>query len=156
MSARSEVSFRDGLAAGALAAVLGGAPSTVHALVTGRDPLEATLAAGSILVSGEERRDALLAVAVPVHVAISLGWGVVLAALLPRRRTTLVGAAAGVAIGVVDLRVVGRRFPKVRGLPLGPQLADHAAYGATVGWVLSRRRGRSRARSRRPDSRPRL
>jgi hypothetical protein len=51
--------------AGLWAAVLSGAPSTLHALATGRDPLAATLAAGSILLPGETRRTRLLAAAVP-------------------------------------------------------------------------------------------
>ena len=128
--------------AGAIAALVSGAPSTTHALITGRDPLEATLAAGSIVLRNEERRGALVAAAVPVHVVISLGWGVVLAVVLPRRRASLAGAAAGMAIAALDLGLIGRCFPKIRALPLAPQLADHAVYGATVGWVLARRRRR--------------
>jgi hypothetical protein len=130
---------RDGLAAGAVAAVLSGIPSTVHALATGRDPLEATLAAGSVVLPEETRPERLLAAAVPVHLALSLGWGVVLARVLPRRPSTAQGALAGLAIAALDLGVVGRRFPRVRALPLGGQLADHAAYGAVVAAVLRRR-----------------
>ena len=132
----------EGVFAGAVAGVVSGVPSTLYALMTRGDPLEPTVAAGSILLPREERQGVLLAAAVPVHVAVSLGWGVVLAALLPRRRTAIAGAAAGLAIAAVDLGLVGRRFPAIRALPLGPQLADHVAYGATVGWVLSRRRKR--------------
>jgi hypothetical protein len=117
-----------------------GLPSTLHALATGRDPLEATLAAGSMLLPREARRIRLFLAAAPVHLAVSLGWGVALAVLLPRRRTVTAGAAAGVAIAALDLGVVGRAFPRVRALPLGPQLADHVVYGATVGIVLRRRR----------------
>ena len=130
--------LRDGLAAGAVAAIPSGLPSTVHALLTGRDPLEATAAAGSILLPREERTPVLVAAAVPVHLALSLGWGVVLARTL-RRPTVPRGIAAGLAIAALDL-VVGRRFPRVRGLPLLPQLADHAAYGAVAAAVLRRRR----------------
>jgi hypothetical protein len=132
----------DALVAGAVAAALSGVPSTVHALTRGRDPLEATLAAGSLLLPHERRRDRLLAASLPVHLGISLGWAVVLAAVLPRTRTVLAGAAAGLAIAAFDLGVVGRRFPRVRELPLVPQLADHVAFGALVGAVLRRRRGR--------------
>ncbi len=131
---------RDGLAAGFLAAVVSGGPSTFHALATGRDPLAATLAAGSILLPGEERRTLLLAAAVPVHVAISLAWGVVLARTLPPGPGLTRGAAAGLAIAALDLGVLGRAFPRIRALPLGPQLADHALYGATVAAFLRRRR----------------
>ncbi|MGH3104882.1 MAG: hypothetical protein ACRDN6_12385 [Gaiellaceae bacterium] len=130
----------DGLAAGGVAAVLGGAPSTVHALATGADPLEATLAAGTLVLRHETRRGRLLLAGVPAHLAISLGWGVVLAVGLPRRCTTLAGAAAGLAVAALDLGLTGRRWPRLRALPRLPQVADHAAYGAVVGAVLTRRR----------------
>jgi hypothetical protein len=129
----------DGVLAGAVAAVLSGIPSTVHAVVTGRDPLEATLAAGSLLLPEETRPERLLAAAVPVHLALSLGWGVVLARVLPRRPSLFAGAAAGLAIAALDLGVAGRRVPRVRALPLGGQLADHAVYGIVVAAVLHRR-----------------
>jgi hypothetical protein len=132
--------MRDGLLAGGVAAVVSGGPSTAHALLTGRDPLEATLAAGSMLLPGETRRERLLIAAVPVHLAISLGWGVVLAGILPRRPSIARGAFAGLAIAAFDLGLIGGRFPQVRGLPLGPQLADHLAYGVTVAVVLRRLR----------------
>jgi hypothetical protein len=109
-------------------------------LLDGRDPLEAALAAGSILLPDETRRGRLLAAAVPVHLALSLGWGVVLARALPRGPTAAEGAAAGLAIAILDLGVLGRRFARIRALPLAPQLADHVAYGAAVSWVLARRR----------------
>ena len=130
---------RDGLAAGAVAAVLSGIPSTVHALATGKDPLEATLAAGTILLPGETRPERLLAAAVPVHLALSLGWGVVLARVLPRRPSLAAGAVAGLAIAALDLGVAGRRLPHVRALPLGAQVADHVAYGIVVAAVLRSR-----------------
>jgi hypothetical protein len=128
------------MAAGAVAAAVSGAPSTLWALAAGDDPLEATVAAGSLVLPGETRRGRLAAAAVPVHLALSLSWGLVLARLLPRRRTIAAGALAGLAIAALDLGVVGRRFPRVRSLPIRPQLADHVAYGATVGLVLARRR----------------
>ena len=122
------------LRAAAWAAVLSGIPSTAHALLTGTDPLEPTLAAGSILLPGERRRGRLVAAAVPVHVGLSLGWALVLdrAGVRGARR----GAAAGLAIAVVDLGLVGRRIPRIRALPLLPQLADHAAFGAVAGALL--------------------
>ena len=128
--------LRDALRAGLIAAVVSGAPSTIHALATGRDLLEATYAAGSLLLPGERRRRVLLAAAIPVHLGISVGWAVLLAAVLPRRRTVLAGAAAGLAIAALDLGIVGRRFERIRALPVGPQLADHIAYGAVVGAAL--------------------
>jgi hypothetical protein len=122
------------LRAAAWAAALSGIPSTAHALVTGRDPLEAVYAAGTILLPGETRRGRLLVAAVPVHLALSLGWTV----LLDRAgvRSTARGAAAGLLIAALDLGVLGRRLPRVRALPLLPQLADHAAFGAVAGRLL--------------------
>lgn len=68
----------DALLAGLVAATVSGFPSTVWALGTGGDPLEATIAAGSIALPDETRRDRLLAAAVPVHLAVSLGWALAL------------------------------------------------------------------------------
>ena len=132
-----------GLRAGLVAAVVSGAPSTVHAALTRQDPLEATRAAGAMLLPGETRTAPLLAAAVPVHLALSLGWGVVLAAVLPRRRTTAWGALAGLAIAAVDLNVPGRRTARVRDLRTAPQVADHLAYGITTGAVVAELRRRA-------------
>jgi hypothetical protein len=134
--------IREGIIAGAIAGVVSGAPSTAHALVTGGDPLEATKAAGAMLLPNETGGVRLILAAVPVHAAISLGWGVVLAIVLPRRNTAW-GAVAGLAIAALDLGVAARRFPRVRALPVIPQVIDHLAYGATVGFVLRRLSGRS-------------
>jgi hypothetical protein len=122
----------DRAVAGLIAGAVSGAPSTLWALATGRDPLEATRAAGAILLPGEERPPRLLAAAAVVHLAVSLFW----ASVLPRRLGVRGGALAGLAIAAFDLGVIGRRFPAIRALPLAPQLADHAAYGAVVGWAL--------------------
>jgi hypothetical protein len=130
----------DGVVAGAVAAVLSGAPSTLHALATRSSPLEATLAAGTLLLPRERRPLALAFAAVPVHLGLSFGWALLLAALLPRRRTVAAGTLAGLAIAALDLGVVGRRRPRIRALPQLPQVLDHVAYGATVGAVLSLRR----------------
>ena len=130
---------REGALAGLVAAVVSGAPSTAIALALGEDPLEATLAAGSLLLPRERRRSRLLAAALPTHLALSLGWGAVLVVVLPRRRAVLLGALAGLAIAALDLGVVGRRHPRVRALRTLPQVADHLAFGAVAGAVLARR-----------------
>ena len=130
------------LVAGTLAAVAGGAPSTAWALVRGADVLEGGRAAGSLVLRRETRTLPLVAAAVPVHLALSLGWAAVLAAALPRGREAAWGAAGGLAIAALDLEVVGRAFPRVRALAQAPQWADHVAYGLTVGVVLQHRRGR--------------
>ena len=126
------------IVAAAWAAALSGAPSTAHAAMTGRDPLEATKAAGTILLPQETRTLPLVAAAAPVHLALSLGWA--LGCDRAGVRGVLRGAAAGLAIAALDLGVIGRRFPRVRALPLAPQVADHLVYGAIVGAVLARRR----------------
>jgi len=131
------VRYRDAIVAGSWGAALSGLPSTLHALATGRDPLEATKAAGSILRPGETRTLPLLAAAVPVHLALSIAWA--LALERAGIRGALRGASAGVAIAALDLGVIGRRFPRVRALPPVPQVADHLAYGAVSGFVRGRR-----------------
>ena len=136
---RRGATIADGLAAGSLAALLSGAPSTLHALATRSSPLEATLAAGALLLPRERRPLVLALAAVPVHVTLSLGWAVLLAVVLPRRGTVACGALAGLAIAALDLGIVGRRHPRVRALAQLPQVLDHVAYGAVVGAVLKRR-----------------
>jgi hypothetical protein len=127
-----------GLRAGTVAAVLSGAPSTVHALATGCSPLDAVQAAGTLLVPPDAPPNARAAAGLVAHGAISLGWGVVLAAVLPRRWTVVWGALAGLVIAGIDLGALGRCWPRIRALPLGPQVADHVAFGALVGAVVSR------------------
>jgi len=142
--------FSDGLAAGAVAGAVSGVPSTLHALVTGRDPLAAAVAAGNLLIPACEhpgaRRRALLLAGGAAHIVLSIGWGTVLAMAV--RRTSLpplaVGLAGGAAIAAVDLGLlahgpVGRCWPLIRALPIGPQVADHLAFGAIAGVVLRRR-----------------
>ena len=130
----------DGVVGGAVAAVVGGAPSTVHALATGRPLLATVEAAGNVVLPASAPRWALVAAAVPTHLALSLGWGAVLGVLLPGRRAIEWGAAAGLAIAALDLGTVGRLRPKVRALPQVPQVLDHVAFGAVVGAVVSARR----------------
>jgi hypothetical protein len=132
----------DVLIAAAVAAVLSGAPSTAHALLTRTNPLEASLAAGTLLLPHEQRPSRLLPAALVAHLALSLGWAVVLAAVLPRRNSTAAATVAGLSIAAFDLGVVGRRFPRIRALALVPQVLDHVAYAVTVGAVLERRRVR--------------
>lgn len=130
----------DTLVAAGVAAVLSGAPSTAHALLTGRSPLEASLAAGTLLLPRETRPSRLLPAALVAHAVLSLGWTAVLAACLPRTRVAVPAVAAGIAIAALDLGVVGRRYPRIRALPLAPQVLDHVAFAATVAAVLQWRR----------------
>jgi hypothetical protein len=132
----------DALVAGAVAALVSGVPSTTWALVTRRPLTEGALAAGSLLLPRERRPAVLVAAAVPVHLALSVGWALVIAAVLPARRPVAWSLLAGLGIAALDLGVIGRRFPRIRALPQPPQVADHLAYGAAVGVVLARRRRR--------------
>ena len=136
--------LRDGMWAGAAAGVLSGAPSTLHAVLTGRDPLAAARAAGNLLLPTKASPGALLLAGGLAHTVLSLGWGTVVAVAV--RRTSLspvvAGLAVGAAIAAVDLGVLahgplGRRWPLIRALPVGPQVADHLAFGAVAGAVLS-------------------
>ena len=114
-------------------ALVSGIPSTVRALAAGRDPLEATKAAGALLVGERAPSPVQVLAALPVHLALSFGWAAVLEAALPARYRVVWGAVGGLAIAALDLGVVGRRIPAIRALPLLPQLADHALFGAVVG-----------------------
>ncbi len=137
---RASELVKDAVAAGAVASVLSGVPSTTHALLHGDDPLEASLAAGTLLLGDELRPSRLLPAALAAHGALSLGWALVLAGTLPRRRMLAWSVAAGLGIAALDLGVIGRRYPRIRALPLAPQILDHLAYAATVAVVLRRRR----------------
>ena len=137
--------LREGVIAGAVAGVLSGAPSTAHAVLTGREPLAAAVAAGNLILPDSAPPGALLAAGGVAHAVISLGWGTVLAVAV--RRTSLppvtTGVLAGAVIAAVDLGLVahgrfGRRWPLIRALPVWPQVADHLAFGAVAGAVLRR------------------
>jgi hypothetical protein len=121
-------------------AAVSGVPSTILTLVRGEDLLDGARAAGAIVVPRERRTGVLLAAAVPVHLALSVGWAIVLGAVLPRRAEPLLGLLGGAAIAALDLGVIGRRIPAIRALPQGRQWADHLAFGLAVGVVLRRRR----------------
>ena len=122
--------------AAVVAGVLSGAPSTLHALVTGGDLLAATRAAGTLL-PGRRDRPGLLA-GVVAHVVITVAWVAVLAAVSRRRPLgPWRGALAGAGIAALDLGVVApMRAPAIAALPQ-PQWADHLAFGALVGACLA-------------------
>lgn len=130
--------FRSAFKAAVVAGALSGIPSTVWCIATRCDPLEATVAAGAMVLPTEPSRSKLLFAAVPVHGSISLAWAIVLNRVLPHRRTVISGALAGLGIAALDLGLLARFFPRVRALPVGPQLADHVAFGALAGAVIAR------------------
>ena len=132
----------DGLIAGLAGALVGAFPSTLLALARRTNPLEPTLAAGSILLPSERRVGRLVLAAAPIHLALSVGWATALVAVLRRRASWYTGLASALAIAGLDLGLGGRRFPRIRALPVLPQIADHAAFGAAVGAIARRRRAR--------------
>lgn len=134
--------IEDAVFAGAAAGIISGAPSTIISLWRREDALEASLAAGTLLLPREQRRGRLLVAAALVHGTLSLGWALLLAVALPRRATIRWSVIAGMTIAVIDLGVVGRHFERIRMLPSVPQIADHLAYALSVGAVLSARRNR--------------
>ena len=132
----------DALAAGLAGAVLSGMPSTLVTLARREPLLDGVRAAGSLLVRDPRAGDAaLLAAAVPAHLALSFGWAAVLAQLVPRGAELPGGVLGGLAIAALDLGVIAPLCaPRVRALPQGRQWADHVAFGLAVGVVLRRRR----------------
>lgn len=135
------------LAATTVAAVVSGAPSTAHSLLTRRPLLDTVRAAATLVVGpGADRSQPppaglrTLVAGGAAHGVVSLFWGSVLAAVLPPGRRAAWGAVAGVAIHAVDLGIVARlpRLVPMRSLPQVPQLGDHIAFAATVGFLLDR------------------
>lgn len=126
----------------AVAATLSGAPlSTLDAFRRHRElrsmvayVRDATCAVGTLVPPG---RPGFIRGAI-VHLGISVVCGEGLARALPERNSVSWGAAAGLAIGVVNVGVIGRRFPAIRTLPLVPQLADNLAFGAVFAFIVDR------------------
>jgi hypothetical protein len=72
------------------------------------------------------------------HVGISVLCGEGLARALPQTRSAVWGAGAGFAIGLINVVIIGRRFPAIAQLPLVPQLADNVAFGMLFALVVDR------------------
>lgn len=108
----------------------------MHAVLTGRNLLDSARAAGTLLPGRADRPD-LVAGGI-VHAALSAMWGLVLGTVLPRRRTVVWGALAGLVIAAISLPTVGKRRDAIAALPQVPQWLDHVAFGALIGWLLSR------------------
>jgi hypothetical protein len=126
--------LHDVAVATAVASVVSGAPSTLHALATGRGVLDSARAAGT-LVPGREDRPGLIAGGL-VHGVVSAFWGGLLGLVLPRRHTMAWGALAGLGIAAISLPTVGRRRRAIAALPQVPQWADNVAFGFVMGWLL--------------------
>jgi hypothetical protein len=127
----------DALTAGLAGAVVSAFPSTTWTLIEGGDVLEGARALGYVLLPRSRSTPLLLVAGAPVHLALSVGWAGVLAAVLPDRHEPLYGLVGGVAIAGLDLAALGRLFPPIAALPQGRQWADHAAFGLSVGVALN-------------------
>jgi hypothetical protein len=137
---RSKGDATDGIVAGTVAGLLSGAPSMVHALLTGRELTASTRAVAGLVGLTRAAPPMQLAAGAAIHAALSIGWGITGAFALPRRYTIAVAALAGLGVGAVNLGIGRRRVPALRALPLAPQLADHVAFGAIAGAVIAARR----------------
>ena len=136
------------LRAAVLAGSLSGLPSTAWTLARRGDLLASTRAAGTLLLPATAGPGRLLVAGGLAHGALSLGWSAALVCGLPRRRAVPAGALAGLGIAALDLRLARRLAPAVADLPTMPQVADHIAFGALVGWV----RGRAASAPSRPGA----
>lgn len=122
------------------ATLFSGIPSTLHALLTGGDPLGATRAAGAMLVPSTASTTTLILAAAIVHPAISFFWTAVFALLLPRRHLVAWAVLGSAAVALLDLLVIAPLcFPSVAALPFWPQFADHLMWGALLGGTLQLR-----------------
>src|ERR1700754_29972 len=99
--------MRAALKAGLVGAIVSGFPSTLITLLEGGDPLEGGRALGKVLLPREERTVVLLVAGAPVHLALSLGWAGVLAAVLPEHDEAVLGTVGGLIIAGLDLAVLG-------------------------------------------------
>jgi hypothetical protein len=132
--------LRDLLLAWLMASLFSGLPSTLHALSKGSDPLEATRAAGAMLLPPDSDLAALVAAAAVAHGCVSLFWAGIFGLLLPARRVLPWSVAAAAAVALLDLRVIAPLlFPAVAALAFWPQFADHLMWGAILGGTLQYR-----------------
>lgn len=123
------------------AAVLGGLPSTTHALADKKDLVaalrqgaDATARIGTLVPPFRPG----IGRGVIAHAIVSMLAGELLAHTLPSRASPAWGAAAGAAMGWCNLVVIGRRIPALAELPLGPQIADNIAFGIVFAVVADR------------------
>ena len=131
--------LRDLVLAWLVATVFSGLPSTLYALAVGADPLEATRAAGAMLLPANSGTGMLVAAAALVHPAVSLFWTAVFGVLLPRQHVARWAVAGSAAVALLDLRLVAPLFfPSVAALPFWPQCADHLMWGVLLGATLQR------------------
>ncbi|MCK5405944.1 MAG: hypothetical protein KAJ37_00760 [Candidatus Krumholzibacteria bacterium] len=122
-----------------LAGLVGGFPSTLHAIASGGNWLESINAIAAIANAEGLSFGWRVSVAAAIHFTISFVWASALIAILPQRRTLLWASAAGAVVAVVDLLILAPvLIPEIAALPFWPQLADHVVWGVTVGAFAAR------------------
>ncbi|MFP5376077.1 MAG: hypothetical protein ACLGIO_04740 [Acidimicrobiia bacterium] len=136
----TRTALADGMVAGMAAWAVSGLPSTASALLRGADPSQGVVAAGTLLLPDDAPAARLVVAGAAAHTVLSLGWATVFALALPARRTVAAGLGGALAVAALDLGAIGRRYPRIRALDPGPQVADHLAFGAVVAAVVARRR----------------
>jgi hypothetical protein len=141
MFARMRRGRRRVIEATLVAATFSGLPSTLHASIEQRSlrsaagyVYHATRAVGTLVPPGRPG----FGRGMVVHVAISMLCGETLARTLPRDHPVEWGAAAGLVMGIINVGVIGRCFPAIRGLPLAPQIADNVMFGTVFAVALDR------------------
>jgi hypothetical protein len=128
------------LEATVVASVLGGTPSLLNAVAHGGVPgawsygVTATRAIGTLVPPG--RRSMLAGLG--AHFAISLAAGQALGRYLPCRHVIRWAVGGGALMGLLGVGVVGRRYPAIRQLSFGPQLADNIAFALIFALVAGR------------------
>jgi hypothetical protein len=143
---RPHFTLRDLFCAWLVATVFSGLPSTAYALLIGANPLEATLAAGGMLLPMSAPPVQLFMAAAVVHCSVSAFWAAVFGALLPRHHVVVWALAGSAVVAVLDLRLIAPLiFPSVAALDFWPQFADHLMWGALLGGTLKLRPARPSA-----------
>ena len=132
--------FLDGVVAGLAAWPPSELPSALDHRRAGRPWWSTDAAAATLVLPATLPVHRLRAAGTALRVLVAVNWGVVLSRWLDHEHPVLHGAGAGVALGLFEYGLVGRRRPLIRALPAAPQLLDQVVFGAVAGIVLTRRR----------------
>jgi hypothetical protein len=127
-----------------IAGIFGGIPSTLLAYFTGKDILEATHAAGAMLIAADSSSTQLFMAATLVHGSLTFFWATVLTLCVPRKHAVSCSCILMILVGFFNLSIIAPHFfPSVAALQFWPQMMDHAAlgfcYGAILYWRYIRR-----------------
>ena len=120
-----------------IAAFLSGIPSTALAYFTGKDMMEATRAAGAMLIAPDSSTSSLVLAATVVHGTLTFFWASILTLFVPREHAVSYSCIVMILVGIVNLCIIAPLFfPSVVALSFWPQMMDHAALGFCFGIVL--------------------